>query len=135
MGQSYVFLTFNDVAVASSYTGTVNQAAALGTMTKDEVKESTFTLKMPTKAILRNAMQLDKVFVAAYVVNPNGTIENAAKFQLQPTEEQLGIESFTSADAEAVKYYTIDGREIAQPQSGVNIVKMSNGKTAKVVVK
>ncbi|MDY6409099.1 MAG: hypothetical protein SPK71_04565 [Prevotella sp.] len=135
MGQSSVFLTFNDVAVASSYTGTVNQAAALGTMTKDEVKESTFTLKMPTKAILRNAMQLDKVFVAAYVVNPNGTIENAAKFQLQPTEEQLGIESFTSADAEAVKYYTIDGREIAQPQSGVNIVKMSNGKTAKVVVK
>ena len=134
-GQSYVFLTFNDVAIASSYTGTTNTAAALGTMTNGDIKESTFTLKMPTKAILKNALKLDKVAVAAYVVNPNGTIENAAKVYLQPTEEQLGIEDFKAVDADVVKFYTVDGREIAQPQRGVNIIKLSNGKTAKVVVK
>ena len=104
-------------------------------MTNGDIKESTFTLKMPTKAILKNALKLDKVAVAAYVVNPNGTIENAAKVYLQPTEEQLGIEDFKAADADVVKFYTVDGREIAQPQRGVNIIKLSNGKTAKVVVK
>ena len=37
------------------------------------------------------------------------------------------------ADATIVGYYTIDGRRHSRPQSGVNIVKMSNGKAQKVL--
>ena len=37
------------------------------------------------------------------------------------------------AEATIVGYYTIDGRRHNQPQSGVNIVKMSNGKAKKVL--
>ena len=36
-------------------------------------------------------------------------------------------------EATVVGYYTIDGRRHNQPQSGVNIVKMSNGKAKKVL--
>ena len=34
-----------------------------------------------------------------------------------------------------VGYYTLDGCRLAEPQSGINIVKYANGKTAKIVVK
>ena len=37
------------------------------------------------------------------------------------------------AEATIVGYYTIDGRRHSRPQSGVNIVKMSNGKAEKVL--
>ena len=37
------------------------------------------------------------------------------------------------AEATVVGYYTIDGRRHSRPQSGVNIVKMSNGKAKKVL--
>ncbi len=36
-------------------------------------------------------------------------------------------------EATIVGYYTIDGRRHNRPQSGVNIVKMSNGKAKKVL--
>lgn len=39
------------------------------------------------------------------------------------------------ADDEDVKWYTLDGKQIEQPRKGLNIVRMSNGKTKKVMVK
>ena len=47
-----------------------------------------------------------------------------------------GAVAVTPADekeATVVGYYTIDGRRHSRPQSGVNIVKMSNGKAKKVL--
>ena len=38
-------------------------------------------------------------------------------------------------DDEDVKWYTLDGKQIEQPRKGLNIVRMSNGKTKKVLVK
>lgn len=35
--------------------------------------------------------------------------------------------------ASAVAYYTADGKQLSAPQKGLNIVKLSNGKTIKVV--
>lgn len=135
-GQSTIFLVFNDVAIASSYTGGTNKATAPGTMAAGEVKENTFTLTMPTKAKLKNAILIDKVAVCAFIVNPDGTIENGAKFYLQPTPEQLGIENVNnSSEMTEVARYTVDGRQIMKPQSGINIVKMSDGTIMKVMVK
>ncbi len=45
------------------------------------------------------------------------------------------IDDVTSSDATEVARYTIDGRAISAPQTGVNIVKMSDGTVKKVVVK
>ena len=134
-GQDKVSLVFNDVAIASSYSSSMNQAEPIGTMTAGEVKENTFTLKMPTKAALKKAIILDKVAVLAFIINPDGTIENGAKFYLQPSEE-LGIaDNATVKEATAVGYYSVDGRQLAQPQRGLNIVKMSDGSIKKVLVK
>ena len=46
-----------------------------------------------------------------------------------------GIEVVKSEDATEVARYTVDGRAISAPQSGVNIVKMSDGTVKKVLVK
>ena len=92
-------------------------------------------MKMPTKAALKKAIILDKVAVLAFIINPDGTIENGAKFYLQPSEE-LGIaDNATIKEATAVGYYSVDGRQLAQPQRGLNIVKMSDGSTVKIMVK
>lgn len=45
-----------------------------------------------------------------------------------------GISSVnTSTTAKAIAYYTADGKRISAPQKGLNIVKMSDGRTVKVV--
>ena len=60
------------------------------------------------------------------VISPAFRIGNAT-----PT----GIEVVKSEDATEVARYTVDGRAISAPQSGVNIVKMSDGTVKKVLVK
>ena len=64
---------------------------------------------------------------------PDGRIENAAKSQVTPIAGIHDIES--SQKLTEVARYTIDGRRISQPQKGVNIVKLSDGTTFKVLVK
>jgi hypothetical protein len=34
-----------------------------------------------------------------------------------------------------VQYYSIDGKRIATPQRGLNIIKMSDGTTKKIIAK
>ncbi len=41
----------------------------------------------------------------------------------------------TDGQAEAVGYYTTDGRKVPSPQRGINIVRYSDGTTKKVRVK
>ncbi len=48
---------------------------------------------------------------------------------------QTGIKTVNSDTATEVARYTIDGRALNAPQSGVNIVKMSDGTVKKVLVK
>ncbi len=46
-----------------------------------------------------------------------------------------GIEAIKNDTATEVARYTIDGRTLSAPQTGVNIVKMSDGTVKKVLVK
>ena len=49
------------------------------------------------------------------------------------THGAVAVTPADEAEATIVGYYTIDGRRHNRPQSGVNIVKMSNGKAKKVL--
>ena len=47
-----------------------------------------------------------------------------------------GLESIGALeDSDIVGYYDAEGRQLTQPGKGVNIVKMKNGKTKKIIVK
>ncbi|MDE6633450.1 MAG: hypothetical protein K2K23_10665 [Muribaculaceae bacterium] len=79
----------------------------------------------------------DKLYVAAFIINPNGTILNANKVKVV---DASGVKSVGS-DAEEVsaEFFNLSGMSVAQPQNGifVKVAKLSDGslKTSKVIVK
>lgn len=81
MGQTYVPLTYNDVMIGSSWltTTTPNEVLAFTTTKAGEKASSIYTLAMPTKSILRKAIENDEVYVIAFVLKADGTVANAAR--------------------------------------------------------
>lgn len=87
MGQTYVPLTYNDVMIGSSWltTTTPNEVLAFTTTKAGEKASSIYTLAMPTKAILRKAIDTDEVYVVAFVLKADGSVANAARCKVSLT--------------------------------------------------
>lgn len=124
---------FNDVALCSSYVNSVNEAPALGTMLGGEKKEVEYTLTLPTKSTLKNALKKDQLYIIVLVVDRDKTIANAAKAKIQ-VADPTGIE-IVDTDSEIEGFYTIDGKRLSAPVKGMNVVKMTNGVTKKIVIR
>ena len=130
-GETY-FATFNDILIASSYTKSKNNAT-LPTLVANGVVNSEYTLSMPTSTKIKSAIKKDKVYVVAMVLDKKGAIINAAKSLVT---NSTGIENVNnSTEATVVARYNVNGVQIAAPVKGINIVKMSDGTTRKVLVK
>jgi hypothetical protein len=126
--------TFNDVAIASSYTSSKNQVPDL-TLTAGMEEQVTYTMTMPTYAKLKSAIKLNNVYVVALLIDAQGKIVNAAKQQVV-TADMAAIENVNVAtDGKQAAHYTLDGRRVQTMQKGLNIVRMANGKTIKVIGK
>lgn len=132
MGSSYVE-TYNDVLIASSYVSS-NNKATLPTLVANGTVSSEYTLKMPTKVILKKALKLDQVYVVAVLLDKKtGAIVNAGRARVTGS---TGIEDVTTGtEATVVARYTVNGVQVSAPVKGVNILKMSDGTTRKVLVK
>lgn len=136
-GTSSVALTYNDVMIGSSYNefGTENLAPALSGEVKAGVMSTgTYTVNMPTKAILKNAINNNEVYAVALVIASDGTIANAAKAKVTTSNGNTSIES-SVANAKEIARYNVAGQMIPSPQKGLNIIRLSDGKTLKVIVK
>ena len=82
------------------------------------------------------------VFITATLYVPTGTKE---KYESTPAWNKFkniveGIENAvksveTDAKAEETERYNVDGQRISSPQKGLNIVKMSDGTTRKIMCK
>ena len=48
-------------------------------------------------------------------------------------EDETSVKSIDTSNTSASKYFSIDGKQFSQPQKGLNILKMSDGTTRKVV--
>lgn len=132
MGSSYVE-TYNDVLIASSYVNS-NNKATLPTLVANGTVSSEYTMKMPTKVALKKALKLDQVYVVALLLDKKtGAIVNAGRARVTGS---TGIEDVTTGtEATVVARYNVNGVQIAAPVKGINIVKMSDGTTRKVLVK
>lgn len=131
-------LTFNDAMMVSSYVSGNNKVEALGTIAAGEVAEREYTLTLPTRASLKNALtsaiEEGKVYIVAMVIDANGRITNADKAQVQAAT--TGIQGVTSVtDTTEVARYNVDGMRLNAPAIGLNIIRMSDGSVRKVVVK
>ena len=126
-------LTFNDVAIA---VGKSTQTTAPGLLTVGEPVTNSYTLAMPTRTALLNAIQSDKVSVVALLINSKGTIENAAKFQMPKYEDPSGVSTVRMGDdVTPQQHYSLDGRQLQGQQKGLNIIRMSDGSVKKVMMK
>lgn len=131
-GSSYVE-TYNDVLISSSYVNN-NNKATLPTLVANGTVSSEYTLKMPTKKTLKEAIKHDQVYVVALLLDKKtGAIVNAGRARVTGS---TGIEDVTTGtEATVVARYNVNGVQIAAPVKGINIVKMSDGTTRKVLVK
>ena len=131
-GSSYVE-TYNDVLISSSYVNN-NNKATLPTLVAYGTVNSEYSLKMPTKVALKKALKLNHVYVVALLLDKKtGAIVNAGRARVTGS---TGIEDVTTGtEATVVARYNVNGVQIAAPVKGINIVKMSDGTTRKVLVK
>lgn len=131
-GSAY-YETYNDVLIASSYVSS-NNKATLPTLVANGTVSSEYTMKMPTKVALKKALKLDQIYVVALLLDKKtGAIVNAGRARVTGS---TGIEDVTSGtEATVVARYTVNGVQVSAPVKGVNILKMSDGTTRKVLVK
>ena len=89
---------------------------------------------MPTKTVLKKVLKHDQVYVVALLLDKKtGAIVNAGRARVTGS---TGIEDVTTgSEATVVARYNVNGVQIAAPVKGINIVKMSDGTTRKVLVK
>ena len=125
--------TFNDVAIASSYVSGSNQISAQ-TLTAGENAEVSYTLNLPTYAKLKNALQMDQIYVIAVLIASDGSIANVAKVKVADYDP-TAISGIHTATATEAARYTLDGRQVSAPQRGLNIIRLSDGTVRKVIVK
>lgn len=84
----------------------------------------------------------DNSFMNANLIVPKGTIdkykttEGWKNFVWITEDIPSGVEGVkTDEDNTEVSRYTLDGKKLSEPQEGINIIKMSDGTTKKVIVK
>lgn len=115
-------LTTNDVEAAVTNS---DMAAALGGKVLITMKATIKDGKMVAE--LSNI----HVKISAPVPGvPDTEMDVKAKFE---STSATGINSVSTASAKASRIYDLSGRELPAMQNGLNIVKMANGKTVKVM--
>ena len=125
---------YNDVLIASSYKNFVNQAT-FDNLVENGITEGSYTLTMPTKDKLVKALDYKQIYVVAIVIdNETDEIVNAGKALVNGNT--TGISSINHNNNVVIEAcYAADGTKLSAPQKGINILKMSDGTTRKVMVK
>ena len=125
-------LEFNHVAVAAwdianGVKGSVPQSFVAG-----DTQRFNFEVDINSNTLIQNKSKL-KV-VALLIDQTTRTIVNARATSIQ-NYDATEVEGIQSDEVHEVGRYTLDGRSIPGPQRGLNIIKMSDGTSRKVIVK
>ena len=124
-------LIFNDVVV--DITGMNGVAGSVPADIAYNIPyESEFSFDIAGNKVIQDK---DKLYVAAFIINPNGTILNSNKVKVDVSTGVSDIEAGVSEVA--AEYYNLSGTRVAAPEKGifVKVTRLSDGsvRTAKVV--
>lgn len=132
-------LTFNFVACARS--SKYGIAGSLPTKMEGDVDythDYRFKLALAKNSDAHEIYQdKNKLEVVAFVIDgKTKEVINACKTKVKSYAEHTGISDVTTAtDSAPVAYYGVDGKRLNAPQKGLNIVRLSNGTSQKIIVK
>ncbi len=131
--QSVSGLTFNDVVVDVAAMKGVEGSIPENIVYNEENKTN-YSINIAANKVIQDKEQL---YVAAFIIAPNGTIMNANKTHVGGGSAVNTISS--DASEVSAEYYNLAGSRVATPQAGiyVKVAKMSDGtvRTSKVVVR
>lgn len=134
-GTSTFQWAFDDVLISSSYNRTTNMASKIQ-LTQNGTTTASYEVAMPTKAALKKAINKKKVAVIAMVLDADGHVMNAAKsYNITAATGIQGVNGNANTSLKEVARYNAAGQRIYAPVKGLNLVKMSDGTTVKVIVK
>lgn len=128
-------LVFNDVVVdVNGMMGVENSIPA--DIAFGESYTSEFAYNIESNSVIQDK---DKLYVAAFVINPDGTIMNSNKAKVE-ADGTTGVKDVAAGVKEvSAEYYNLSGVRVAKPQNGVfvKVAKMSDGnvRISKVMVK
>lgn len=96
------------------------------------VQEFVFTGDISASTLIQDKAKLTAI--ALLIDRKNGFIVNAARSEI--ADAATGVSRLEGERSAAVTgYYSIDGKRLAAPARGVNLVKFSDGRTEKVIRK
>ena len=108
----------------------------MGFVKAGEQAEVSYTLSLPTKTTLKNAINTDEVYVVAILTDTrNGSVQNAAKVKVSDSSDMTGIANYDVDNTASTANYSLSGMLLTAPQKGVNIVRMADGRVVKTLVK
>lgn len=127
---------FNDVLIGGSYVRTLNKCANVNVPAEGTV-DGTYQISMPvTNTKLLPALDKDQLYIVGFIIDPTTkTVVNAAKAKIPTWVTGINGVKANGENAVEVARYTMDGRQVSAPVKGINLVKMSDGTTQKVLVK
>lgn len=127
-------MVYNDVPVATEginngVSGSVQLPVVAGTPQK-------YAVEFDLNEISNKIQDKEQLFLCVYLIdNANGHILNADCQKVVDEAHSAIKEIETSDNNEVVARYTVDGTMIEHPVKGINIVKYSDGRVVKVVVR
>lgn len=126
-------LIFNDVVVDVTAQNGVDGAIP-SDIAFDVAYDSEYSFNIASNDVIQDK---EKLYVAAFIINPNGTILNANKAKVDGGTAVRGLEN--AAAEVSAEYYNLSGVRVANPQQGiyVKVAKMADGsiRTSKVAIK
>ena len=137
LGSSVPGLVFNDVAVLTSQIGGI-EGSLPATISADQAISHAYAFDLNDAVNTSGAPVIQDVnqlsVVAIIVDTATGEVVNAIKVAVGSVAD--GIETIQKNGISTVaERYNAAGQRITAPQKGLNIIKLSNGKTIKVIVK
>ena len=124
-------VVFNEVVVAAQGIAEGIDGSIPATVENEAVNTHSVEFDLSKYPIIQNK---DNIRVSAILINrANGEVANADAVKVNVSTSIEGVED--NANNNIVARYTVDGRRISSPQKGINIIKMSDGKVKKVVIK
>lgn len=124
-------VVFNDVAIAAKGVSEGVEGSVPASVTADVPVSYETEFNLSDYDLIQDR---DKLSLVVFLLdNVSGKVINVDKIALSELTAIDGVE--TDENAVEVARYTIDGRMISAPESGINIVKMSDGTVKKVVVR